>query len=65
MHISSYHTDNLKLATMEMFTPKQWAKATVRAFLLDTLGWSLEICVVTSPAGDSDTHSTGQWAGHA
>lgn len=65
MGISSYHADNLKLAKREMFTPKQLAEATVGAFLLDALEWSLAICVVTSPAGDSDTHSSGQWAGHA
>ena len=65
MHISSYRADNLKLAMMEKFTPKQLARATVRALFLDTLGWNMAICVVTSPAGDSDTHSSGQWAGHA
>lgn len=65
MHISSYRADNLKLAMTEKFTPKQLAKAKVGALFLDTLGWNLAICVVTSPAGDSDTHSNGQWAGHA
>ena len=64
MHIFSYHADNLKLAMMEVFTPQKLAKATIRAFFLDTLGWSLVTCVVTSSAGDLDTHSSVLWAGH-
>lgn len=64
MGISSYHADNLKLAEREMFTPKQLAEATVGAFPGRSGMEPGDLCRNVS-AGDSDTYSSGQWAGHA